>query len=305
MSESNVDDCSRRVMAEAIKRLLVDFCSAGLVGGDRAKAYLVTLGLPDNAVFLGYDAVDNLYFEANAERVRRDQTMPELEYGQILDPCWRGRYFLASARFVEKKNLPRLIEAYARYRATRHADDAWPLVILGDGVLRDHLEEMRRTLRLEGAVHMPGFRQYGELPKYYGSAGAFVHASTTEQWGLVVNEAMASGLAVAVSNRCGCAETLVEDGRNGVLFDPYDVHAIASALARITDYPQLWEFGSASRSIIASWGPERFGEELSRAAQTAIARGFKRAGPARRALLRLAAAFQGRPRDRNFSPIGS
>jgi glycosyltransferase involved in cell wall biosynthesis len=47
-----------------------------------------------------------------------------------------------------------------------------------------------------------------------------VHASTTEQWGLVVNEAMAAGLPVLVSDRCGCAPDLVEVGVNGFTFDP-------------------------------------------------------------------------------------
>ena len=85
---------------------------------------------------------------------------------------------------------------------------------------------------------MPGFKQYDELPIYYGLAGAFIHASTTEQWGLVVNEAMAAGLPVIVSERCGCAPDLVENGRNGFTFDPYDVDALTHLMLKMA----LWEF---------------------------------------------------------------
>ena len=48
-------------------------------------------------------------------------------------------------------------------------------------------------------MHLPGFKQYDDWPVYYALATAFVHASTTEQWGLVVSEAIASGLPVIVS----------------------------------------------------------------------------------------------------------
>jgi glycosyltransferase involved in cell wall biosynthesis len=117
---------------------------------------------------------------------------------------------------------------------------------------------------------MPGFVQYEGLPEYYGTAGAFILASTSEQWGLVVNEAMASGLPVLVSNRCGCAQTLVADGINGLTFDPFDRMAIAKALSIIAEHPALNQLGAASLERIADWGPERFAAGLSGAAHFAL-----------------------------------
>jgi glycosyltransferase involved in cell wall biosynthesis len=106
-------------------------------------------------------------------------------------------------------------------------------VLLGDGELRSSLESQVSRLGLQGSVLLPGFKQYPELPEYYARAGAFIHASTTEQWGLVVNEAMASGLPVLVSNRCGCARDLVQDGVNGFTFDPYNVEQMAELMVRV------------------------------------------------------------------------
>ena len=80
---------------------------------------------------------------------------------------------------------------------------------------------------------MPGFKQYHDLPAYYGLAGAFVHTSTVEQWGLVVNEAMAAGLPVLVSRNCGCAADLVQDGVNGFAFDPLDGDRMAALLTKV------------------------------------------------------------------------
>jgi glycosyltransferase involved in cell wall biosynthesis len=151
------------------------------------------------------------------------------------------------------------------------------LVLLGDGALRPALIALRSALGVDASVHLPGFKQYPELPAYYGLAGAFIHASTTEQWGLVVNEAMAGGLPVLVSNRCGCATDLVQSGANGFTFDPLDVDQLARLMRQVSapGFP-LAAFGAESRRIIAQWGPERFARGAQAAAECA-----QRVGPIR------------------------
>jgi 1,2-diacylglycerol 3-alpha-glucosyltransferase len=272
MSETNETDFSRNPIAEAFKRQIVSSASAGLVGGASAKSYLEKLGMPRDNIFYGYDVVDNAYFARTAANVSADRLMPTVSAETRLDEKWRGRYFLASARFIPKKNLSGLLRGYARYRSGVSPEgDAWPLVLLGDGPLRQELETLRRSLELTGNVHMPGFRQYDELPRYYGTAGGFVHASTTEQWGLVVNEAMASGLPVAVSRRCGSAEMLVVEGENGVTFDPNSELEIAQALSALAEKKEqrangglgtraLWQrhvrcrYGGAANAKAELWG---------------------------------------------------
>ena len=262
MSETNGWDFARKPIAEWVKRRIVAHYSAGLVTSDAQARYLVDLGLKEAAIFRGYNAVDNAYFA----RAAADAKMPE-----GLPDAFRGRYFLTSNRFIEKKNLARLLDAYAAFRRGRSDDPAdWPLVLLGDGALRAALEVQRTTLGLERHVLMPGFRQIDELPRFYGTAGAFVHASTTEQWGLVVNEAMASGLPVAISNRCGCAEVLVEDGVTGLLFDPYDTAAITQALNRLTATDAGSAFAAHGRARVDAWGPARFGNGMADAVRAAI-----------------------------------
>jgi 1,2-diacylglycerol 3-alpha-glucosyltransferase len=185
---------------------------------------------------------------------------------------------LASCRFIAKKNLTTLIDAYADYRSAlaAAADDAhapWDLVVLGDGELRDQLNALRHQRGMDSCVHFPGFRQYDELPAYYSLASAFIHASTVEPWGLVVNEAMASGLPVLVSDRCGCAPTLVRAGENGQSFGPADTQAITARMLEMTRLSpeQRQAMGCRSRQIIAEWGPAKFAEGLHSAATSALA----------------------------------
>jgi 1,2-diacylglycerol 3-alpha-glucosyltransferase len=252
---------------------------------------------PDR-IFLGYDAVDNRFFEEEAKKIGSRRW----ELGGEKRP-----YFLASARFIEKKNLPRLLRAYSRYRMkvdgrgsrvesmdsgfrsqVSSPQAPFDLVLLGDGAMRSELEKLCSELRLGDCVQMPGFKQYAELPSYYAHAGAFIHASTTEQWGLVVNEAMASGLPVLVSNRCGCAADLVKEGQNGWTFDPTDEEQMAELMLRIdSNEEQRKAMGAKSREIIAEWGPDRFASGVKAAVQAALAAPRKRAGLVDRLILKI------------------
>ena len=281
MSESNAFDEKRYVLAESIKRIVVSLFSAGLAGGQLQMEYLITLGLPRNRVFTGYDVVDNEYFRQKAEEIKSQASEVRRKY------ALPGNYFLASARFVRKKNLPTLIRAYARYRqlagnrddGQRTTDNGpWDLVLLGDGPLKADLCRLISDLRLNGHVHLPGFVQYRELPTYYALADVFVHASITEQWGLVVNEAMATGLPVIVSNRCGCVPDLVAEGKNGFTFDPGSLKSLSKLMLDMwrLSKRRLEEMRAESRHIVECFTLAHFATGAERAIDAAKAAPMRR-----------------------------
>jgi 1,2-diacylglycerol 3-alpha-glucosyltransferase len=283
MSESAREDELRTWWKEIIKRRIVDLYSAGLVGGQRHVEYLVELGMPRDRIFTGYDVVDNGYFARRALEIRNSTPPDEDEFRKKY--ALPENYFLASARFIEKKNLPTLIRAYANYRHTAQANAPWDLVLLGEGPLQETLNAQLSALNLHGHVHLPGFKQYNELPVYYALAKVFVHASTTEQWGLVVNEAVASGLPVIVSNRCGCVPELVQD--NGFTFDPAKEDELAELLLEMASLSadERRRLGDTSYRIAANFAPDRFGEGLEQAVSVAMKLTPKKFGVIDRALL--------------------
>jgi len=264
MTESGASDRNRSRSREWIKTKLLTLCSAALAGGSRHRDYLLELGVGRDCIFLGYDAVDNDYFRQKAEEVRGQRSEVRKEYGLP------GNYFLASARFLPTKNLVILLRAYADY-VRRSSAPGWDLVLLGDGPLRSQLLTECERLRITGKVHLPGFVQYDELPMYYGLASVFVHASISEPWGLVVNEAMASGLPLIVSKKCGCVPELLEEGRNGFSFSPEDVDELATLLLRMAAFSDAERelMARRSRKIIDSWSVERFASGLRDAVTTA------------------------------------
>jgi 1,2-diacylglycerol 3-alpha-glucosyltransferase len=327
MSESTAWDEPRMVWKEWIKGQVVGLASSALVGGSPHAEYMHQLGMLEDRTFLGYDAVDNDYFAKEVVKWRTKGG--NFDYSYL-------PYFLASNRFIAKKNLSRLLEAYAIYSMVGQGSGAerkdgenegqpppWPLCLLGDGELKSFLisqcyrfglevtesapwessltsdysptqssstpQGTRGPLRRSSpTVFFPGFRQIDELPRFYAHAGAFVHASTTEPWGLVVNEAMAAGLPVIVSDRVGCARDLVKHGVNGFAFDPLDVNALAGHLRRVADAQFPYEaFSQASVASVGEWGCDRFAAGLKHAAEAAVRHGSRGATLVQRLLLSL------------------
>lgn len=254
MSETKADDRRRPWWKRILAAREVRRADAALVSGAAASEYLVTLGLPRERIFRHYGAVDNDYFRQHAGARRR--------------AGGRGT-FLACSRMIEsRKNLRRLLEAYAAYRHT--SSDPWELVLCGDGPDRSAYEEFVRQERI-GGVSFVGFQQIEQLAGWYARASCFVHPAINEAWGLVVNEAMASGLPVLVSRRCGCAYDLVHEGVNGFSFDPYNVGGLGALLERISRLPaaERAAMGAASQQIVARYGCEQFAEGLEAAMECA------------------------------------
>lgn len=304
MSDSRQVDAPRRRWQEATKKRIVRLASSGFVAGHPHAEYLQMLGMPKDRISLGYDVVDNAFFRDRVGALRQS-AVSTTDAG----------FFLASNRFIEKKNLLRLITAYSLYSAhqlqKRESDPESAslsriraLVLLGDGPMRSTIESHCNALgiktvpsapweavgdsnQVEPTVFLPGFRQIDELPAFYSQAEAFVHASTVDQWGLVVNEAMASGLPVLVSRGCGCAPDLVREGINGWTFDPTDERELASLLVQVgTMSPsERAALSAAGQRIIEDWGPERFASGCQEAVMKALQVGPRKAGVVDRMLL--------------------
>jgi 1,2-diacylglycerol 3-alpha-glucosyltransferase len=131
-------------------------------------------------------------------------------------------------RVAPEKNLTTLLHAFRRVRKVNgHAK----LLVVGSGPYMERCYETVRNLHLSGEVIFTGFVPDEDLPKYYAAADAFAIASKFETQGVVILEALASGLPVAGAKFRAIPE-FVRDGRNGVLFDPSDVGGCADAILR-------------------------------------------------------------------------
>lgn len=236
---------------------------SAFVAGERAADYLAGLGFPRERIWTGYDVVDNHTIASGAAAARTDAS--ELRTCLGLP----DRFFLFVGRFSDEKNLPRLLEAYAGYRQAA-GRQAWGLVMVGRGPQDDLLQ--RRAQEIDGVV-LAGFQQADQLPAYYGLASCLVLPSVSETWGLVVNEAMAAGLPVLVSYRCGCVPELVRPGWNGYLCDPLDIAGLARLMAIMSSSAvDIAAMGAASRRIVALYTAETWAQGLADCIERTLAR---------------------------------
>jgi len=162
--------------------------------------------------------------------------------------------FIYIGRFSDEKNLVFLLNTY--YKFKKESKKHWGLILIGDGPQKKDIEKLINRKSIKN-VFMPGFKQKEELPKYLAVSDVFVLPSVSEGWGLVVNEAMAAGLPILISKKCGCSQELVEDGKNGFSFDPQDTNELLRLMLDIADGKyDLKVMGENSLRIINKFKPE-------------------------------------------------
>jgi glycosyltransferase involved in cell wall biosynthesis len=256
MDDARLADVPRSRLVNAVKRRFYANVDAMLVPAPTHSESCQFFGMPASRIFFGVDVVDNDFFATRAAFSRQSLGHRTLVDGQPRRAC-----FLGVGRQVPRKNWCFLLDAYARYRALAGSDDAWDLVLVGDGPDRERIATRARELGLTSSLRLLGSMPPRQMPSAYAMAECLVLPSFYgETWGLVVNEAMACGLPVLVSDECGCAGALVESGRNGWTFSPRDVDALTALLQRMAGLPdaQRCALGSHSRAIIADWSLDRF-----------------------------------------------
>jgi len=239
-SESTKIDQPRSFWKELLKRRVISLYDAAIVAGNRHQNYLKNLGMDAGSIKKVGNVVDNDY------------------YIQTTSAGQRG--FVYIGRFLPIKNIALLIEAYHQYRKKCCEVNLNPLSLrlVGDGPTMPEIKKIIQQKDISG-VTLTGMLQPEEVREQYAKSSVLILPSISEPWGLVINEAMASGLAVVVSDRCGANPELVEHGGNGFIFDPEDAKELANYMLKFTQYPELSEkMGKRSREIIQHFSPATY-----------------------------------------------
>lgn len=210
--------------------------------GTRSRQFLEELGAPSDRIFNSPHAVDNDFFSAAAAPYK---TTDGRRAARERFGIGAGDLVVLFAGKLDAIKRPLdVIQAAAAANAT--------LLVAGDGTLRaDLVQEAART----GArMHLAGFLNQSQMPHAYAAADCLVLPSERETWGLVVNEAMATGLPCIVSDTCGCAPDLI-DADTGAVFPAGDVLALQRAIESVVERRRLGHaFDEACRRRVASFG---------------------------------------------------
>ena len=245
MNDTHDKTASPRSIRTIVKRILISLFSAGFVAGKPQIRYFLSLGMTKKSLFTGYDSIDGKTLAKNSQNPSYVNKLHEIY--RTPKGC-----ILSLGRLVEKKNLASLVRAYIQLLSD--PSKRYPaLVIVGEGPEYMRLAKIvsesgtRALFFSEGAdfeneqnaiIFYPFCRNH-EVAYFYSRCAIFVLPSTQEEWGLVVNEAVACGKPVIVSCNAGCSEDLVEHNRNGYVFDPNELDHLTSLIRQFLDNEEI------------------------------------------------------------------
>lgn len=178
--------------------------------GKTSTEYLIHLGVPRERILEIQNCVDEKLFAKPVPPAFTFSPKPVLLYvGQL----------------IERKGVDLLLESAARVQNKGYA---FTLVLVGDGPEKERLERKALTLGLRDLHFLPS-RKPEEMPAVYRSADALIFPTLEDVWGLVVNEALRSGIPVTSSIYAGCTPEIVPPENR---FDPLNPEDFDAALER-------------------------------------------------------------------------
>ncbi len=206
-------------------RLLLPRLDAHLFVGKRNRDYLVHYGVPQRRLFFCPHCVDNQYFAKQAaqaeasgacRKIREEMGIPQDAFVSLF-----------AGKLIPSKRPEDLVRACLKL--SRSGDGKLWLMLVGSGPLEPAL---RRLAGESTRIVFAGFQNQSRMPAFYRAADVLVlpSGSETETWGLVVNEAMATGLPAIVADRVGCAPDLIEERVTGWTYSAGDIDQLAARL---------------------------------------------------------------------------
>jgi len=220
------------------------YCTHGILAiGKKAVEGYKAYGYTKEIHNIPYN-IDTSLFDRpalNASKLENLRRQYQIEAGETV--------FLSSGALVQRKGMDTVIKAFMQTAANKKAH----LFILGEGPERPALEKL---IAGNTHIHLVGFCEKQEVPYYFALADVFVFASKYDGWGLVINEALAAGLAIVCSRETGAAADKLIHGYNALLCDAGSVDDFSMNMEILLNDPvkrkQLAANGITAREELSS-----------------------------------------------------
>ena len=234
----------KRGLQRILLRLYDGFLCMGLANRDFYRAR----GVREHQLFHCPYFVENKRFMLSDQDRQRSALALRRSWGMTEGET----VFLFAGKFQSKKHPDHLLDAF---KTVYRQNPATHLVMMGDGELADSLQQQAEALG--SAVTFTGFVNQADIVLYYAAADVLVLPSDSgETWGLVVNEAMASGTTVIVSDQVGCHPDLVIEGETGFCYPFGNLPQLVDRMLQACDFNLRQELVENGQKRIRQYSSE-------------------------------------------------
>ena len=241
---NDAESYSKSIGLEFVKSFMMARYDFFMCPGRECAEYSRFLAGRKKPAYLGgWDVVDN-------EKIGRLAEVADSDAGirEHLGVSDGTPYFFMPIRFLPKKNASLAIAAFAGCHARLRTPVR--LIICGQGPLEQEIRDQISRLGMQEAILIRPWLPYHQVPRVSRLSLALVLASTHDQWGMTVNEALAAGAPVLCSSRAGAHE-VVRNHSNGYTFHPWDEAHLAELFYALATEPGLAKRlrGNAAESV--------------------------------------------------------
>jgi glycosyltransferase involved in cell wall biosynthesis len=227
----------KNVLIAKIRSWIYNKADLVITFGSYSTSSVKAMGIDDQKILSLFNPVDVSWYHGYSTSQRKSENI--------------GHRFLYVGQLIERKNVKSLINAFSRIR--KEFDT---LTVVGDGEEVSHLKSLAEYHEISDFVRFLGHRNSVEIAQIYSQHNTLILPSVNEVWGLVVNEALASGMHVVVSNKCGVTD-LIKDMK-GCFFCGTDEFSIANAMQNSSSN---WQ-GHIAMPEILEFTPEKWADSV-------------------------------------------
>ena len=233
----------KQIIKRMIYPILFKMPTMFLPAGKRQANYLAHYGVPPNKIILEKMTVDVIEIQRYIRQLKEDSLEHfRKRFGLSTDDF----VFLFVGRLIERKGIKELLQAFSKINR-RQAK----LIIVGDGPLKLYVEHVSKN---SSYLHYAGRLEKQALFDMYFISNVFILPAHWEPWGLVINEAMAAGKPVIVSDQLGCIDDLVIPWKTGLIVKNKSIDEIIESIVYFMDHPkQYLDMSKNALQHMAHW----------------------------------------------------
>jgi glycosyltransferase involved in cell wall biosynthesis len=211
-----------------LRKLIFSYSNAFIGASNKSIDLYLSYGVEKEDCFKSVLFIDNKKFDNNQEKKEFD--------------------VMFSGQFIDRKLPLFFLDVVKRVQETRGSCRA---LILGDGPLKEEMLSANEKFNID--FEYPGFVQQDNLPAMYEKCKIFLFTTLNDPWGVVANEACASGLPVITTPYAGCANELVVHNKNGYVLE-INVEEWALKVIELLDNKEKYQdYSLASKKMVKNY----------------------------------------------------